>query len=76
MNDQDQLEQLCIRLGATPDQAKVMAAQLLKRAEQLARERGTTREGELRRLLELVTKGRNGEVPKDFTPPPPRPPAP
>lgn len=76
MSDQDQLEQFCIRLGATADQAKVMAAQLLKRAEQLARERSTTREGELQQLLELVTRGRNGEVPKDFVPPPPRPPEP
>ncbi len=76
MNEQDQLEQLCIRLGATADQAKVMAVQLLKRAEQLARERNTTREGELQRLLELVTRGRNGEVPNDFKPPPPRPPEP
>ncbi len=53
-----------------------MAVQLLKRAEQLARERNTTREGELQRLLELVTRGRNGEVPNDFKPPPPRPPEP
>lgn len=74
MSEQDQLTELCIQLGATRDQAGIMAAQLLKRADQLARERHTTREAELRRLLELVTKGRSGEVPKDFVPPPPRPP--
>ncbi len=72
MSELDQLAELCRRLGAPPEQAKVMAAQLLKRAEQLAVERGTTREAELRRLLDLVTKGRAGEVPKDFIPPPPR----
>lgn len=48
-----------------------MAAQLLKRAEQLAQERNSTREAELKRLLELLTKGNAGEVPKDFIPPPP-----
>jgi hypothetical protein len=70
-----QLTALCVQLGAPAAQASVMAAQLLKRAEQLAAERNTTREAELRRLLELLTKGRAGEVPKDFVPPPPRPPA-
>jgi hypothetical protein len=73
MTEQEQLAQLCERLGASPTQANVMAAQLLKRAEQLAAERNTTRDTELKRLLELVTKGRGGEVPKDFVPPPPRP---
>lgn len=74
MTEPDQLAEVCIRLGATREQARVMAAQLLKRAEQLAEERHSTREAELRRLLELVTKGRAGEVPKDFVPPPARPP--
>ena len=46
-----------------------MAAQLLKRAGQLAAARGTTREAELTRLLDIVVKGRAGEVPADFTPP-------
>lgn len=73
MTEVEQLAQLCVSLGAPPAQANVMAAQLLKRAEQLALERRTTRETELKRLLELVTKGRAGEVPKDFVPPPPRP---
>lgn len=72
MSEQDQLAELCIRLGAPPGQAQVMAAQLLKRAGQLAAERGTTPELELRRLLDLLVKGRGGEVPKDFVPPPPR----
>jgi hypothetical protein len=73
MNEQEQLTELCMRLGAPRDQATVMATQLLKRAEQLASERHTTREIELKKLLDLVTKGRGGEVPKDFVPPPSRP---
>jgi len=51
-----------------------MAAQLLKRAAQLAAERGGTREAALARLLDLVVKGRSGEVPAEFggfVPPPP-----
>lgn len=74
MNELEQLTELCARLGAPRAQAAVMAAQLLKRSEQLAAERGTTREAELKRLLELVTQGRAGEVPKDFVAPPPKPP--
>jgi hypothetical protein len=75
MTEQEQLEALCRQLGAGPEQARTMAAQLLKRAEQLAAERGTTRETELKRLLELVGRGRAGEVPPNFVPPPPKPPA-
>ncbi len=74
MTEKEQLAQLCMRLGAPAAQANVMAAQLLKRADQLAQERHSTRETELRRLLELLTQGHAGEVPKDFVPPPPRPP--
>jgi hypothetical protein len=51
-----------------------MAAQLLKRADQLARERGTTPETELKRLLDLVVRGHAGEVPQGFVAPPPKPP--
>jgi len=47
-----------------------MAAQLLKRAGQLATERGITREAALTHLLNLVVKGRNGEAPD--SPPPAR----
>jgi hypothetical protein len=65
----EQLAQLCERLGAPPGQAATMATQLTKRATQLAAERGITREAALGRLLELVVKGRAGEVPADFAPP-------
>ena len=60
------LRALCERLGATPTQAATMAAQLLKRANQLATERGITREAALKHLLDLVVKGRSGEVPEGF----------
>ena len=36
MTEIEQLSQLCERLGAPPAQAAAMAAQLLKRADQLA----------------------------------------
>jgi hypothetical protein len=75
MTEIEQLTQLCERLGAPSAQAATMAAQLVKRATQLATERGITREAALARLLELVVKGRAGEVPADFAPSPPaRPP--
>lgn len=73
MMELQQLAQAFENLGATPAQAQAMAAQLLKRAEQQAAERGVTREAALARLLELVVKGRAGEVPAEFAPPPPPP---
>lgn len=66
MNEQQQLTRLCERLGAPPAQAATMAAQLLKRADQLATERGRPREETLEHLLRLMVKGRAGEVPADF----------
>jgi hypothetical protein len=71
MTELEQLARLCERLGAPPAQAATMAAQLAKRATQLAAERGITREVALARLLEVVVKGRAGEVPGEFAPPPP-----
>ena len=68
-----QLAALCEQLGAPPAQALIMAAQLLKRAEQLSAERGITREAALQGLLEVVVKGRAGEVPPQFAPRPPPP---
>lgn len=61
----EMLTEVCVKLGAPEEQARTMAAQLLKRADQLAEERGTGREDELRRLLQLVIAGREGraEVP-------------
>jgi hypothetical protein len=73
MNEREQLALLCQRLGATPTQADTMAAQLLKRADQLVVERGVTREAALKGLLEVLVKGRAGEVPPQFAPPNPTP---
>jgi hypothetical protein len=69
MTEREQLAQLCQRLGAAPAQAAIMAAQLLKRAEQHAAAHGTTREAALARLLDMLLKGRAGEVPAEFAPP-------
>jgi hypothetical protein len=71
MTELEQLTQLCERLGARPAQAATMAAQLLKRADQLATERQITREAALKGLLEVLVKGRAGEVPPRFQSPPP-----
>lgn len=73
MTELTSLIELCERLGATPEQAKAMAAQLWKRSEQLASERGRSREEMMAHLLRLLTQGRAGQVPADFpaTFPPP-----
>lgn len=69
MSELEQLTQLCERLGASRVQAATMAAQLLKRAEQIAAERGISRVEALKGLVEVVMKGRAGEVPERFSPP-------
>lgn len=46
-----------------------MAAQLLKRAEQISAERGITREAALGQLLEILVQGRQGNVSPAFKPP-------
>ncbi len=66
MTELEQVVLLCERLGASPAQATTMASQLLKRAEQLAEERAITREAALASLLEVLVKGRAGEVPPRF----------
>lgn len=71
MGELEQLTELCRRLGAQSEQADVMARQLMKRADQLAVERGQTREEVMAYLLKLVVQGRQGEVPKEFQPPVP-----
>jgi hypothetical protein len=68
MTEHEQLKRLCEQLGAPPVQAAIMAGQLLKRADQLAIERGITREAALKGLLDVVIKGRAGEVPSQFAP--------
>lgn len=61
MNELAQLTQLCEKLGAASAAAATMAAQLQKRAAQLADERGITREAAMHYLLEVLVKGRQGE---------------
>lgn len=60
MTEQEQLTALCQRLGATPEAAATMAAQLLKRAGQLAATRGITREEALAGLVKLMIEAREG----------------
>lgn len=66
MNELEQLTELCRRLGAEPAAAGVMAAQLQKRATQMAAERGVTREEAMHYLLEVLVKGRHGEAPENL----------
>ena len=73
MNEGEQLTQLCRRLGAEPGPAAAMAAQLQKRATQLSNERGITREAAMRYLLEILVKGRHGEISADAMPDRPAP---
>lgn len=51
---------LCQKLGSSEDQAKRMARQLIKRADQWVEERGMDRVEAMQRLLELVVSGRQG----------------
>ncbi len=69
MTELEQLTDLCERLGAPRAQAATMAAQLAKRATQLAVERGIAREIAMAKLLEAVVRGRAGEPPADPAPP-------
>jgi hypothetical protein len=71
VSELEKVTQLCVRLGATPDQAVVMAAQLLKRADQISAERGLGREEAMAQLLEILVQGRQGVVPAAFKPPAP-----
>lgn len=62
MSELEQVTALCVRLGANEAQAATMAAHLLKRADQLAAERGITRIEALTYLINLLVQGRQGEV--------------
>ena len=68
VSELEQIQALCCRLGASPEQAETMARQLLKRAEQLAVERTISREKALEQLLRVLVMGRQGEVPAEFKP--------
>jgi hypothetical protein len=53
-------------MGAAEGAAATMARQLLKRAGQIAAERGIDREQALAELLKAVEAGRRGEPPPGF----------
>ncbi|WOO40157.1 hypothetical protein [Rubellicoccus peritrichatus] len=67
-NDLEKLTELCIKLGSPEKQAQVMAAQMIKRADQIAIERKTTRVAALDHLLRILISGREGQVPVDDPP--------
>ena len=56
-----QLTLVLQRMGANAAQARVMAAQLHKRARQLAQEKNMTEETALAELLAKVASGRRGD---------------
>lgn len=58
----DQVAAVFINLGATEAQARTMAAQVLKRADQLAQEREIDRLEALQYLLQVAIAGRDGRV--------------
>ena len=53
----DQLATLLVSLGCPPEKAQQMAAQLERRAQQLAAEKGKTSEEALVHLLSLMKQG-------------------
>lgn len=57
-----------MQLGSPPLQAKTMARQLLKRADQISAERGIPREEAMAQLLQILVQGRQGNVPDGFKP--------
>jgi len=64
----EMLTQAFAQMGATSEQAPVMAAQLLKRARQVASDRGVPETVALSELLTKVTAGRRGEYGAEFPP--------
>lgn len=69
MNEDEQLQELCVKLGSSPGQAATMAAQLSKRATQLAGQRGWSRETALQHLLNLVVQAAAARCRRGFLPP-------
>ncbi len=67
-DDLASVTKILIRLGATQAQAPIMAHQILRRADQIAAERGVERAEALSHLLNIVASGRQGITPLQ-TPP-------
>ena len=75
VEDFEHVKRLCRSFGADEQQAAVMAKQLMKRAEQIARERNCDQVEAMRYLLDIALKGAQGEAPPGFEGgPPPEPP--
>jgi hypothetical protein len=55
--DPEQLASILTGMGCPPEKAKEMAAQLDKRARQLAEQKGRSYENALTHLLELMRQG-------------------
>lgn len=71
MSELEKVTELCTALGAAPGPAETMARQLMKRADQIAAERGIPREVAMTQLLQILVQGRQGKVPVEFKPPAP-----
>ena len=71
MNPDDktpEVAQIFVNLGASEKNAHVMARQLIKRAEQVAEEKKTSKITELQKLLEISVLGAQGRLhPSDET---------
>lgn len=68
---QAMLERALAHLGASAEQARTMATQLLKRARQVAMERGISESAAMAELLHKVIAGRKGEYTGQSSPVPP-----
>lgn len=66
MTEREQLLALFGRLGANPQQAGVLADQTIKRCDQMMVDRGLSRMEAMAHLLQLITKGSQGEAPPGF----------
>ena len=64
-NETEQISGIFRNLGADHDQALIMARQLIKRAEQLAKEKKSTKVSELQALLETAICGAQGTLKPD-----------
>jgi hypothetical protein len=71
VSEHEKITELCVKLGAARGPAATMARQLVKRAEQIALQRGIPREDALAQLLQILVQGRQGNVPAVFKSPGP-----
>ncbi len=66
MSEVQKITELFTRMGAAPQQGVAMATQLLKRAEQLVKERGCSRIEAVEYLVSLAISGAKGTPPPGF----------